>query len=176
MFRNERKLYKRKCDATGDMIISMYPENNPHKVYNQEFRRSDKRNPLDYGRDFDFTKTFTEQFQQLLLEVPRCNLLNEYLQLENSHYVNLAGPSKDCYMINETDRCRDCYYGYAIFDSNSCVDCNNTNFSELCYESVDIKNSYKLFYCNSCYECKECIACYDCKNLTHCFGCRNQTG
>ncbi len=46
IFRNERKLYKRKCDATGDMIISMYAPNNFHKIYDQKFRRSDKWDPM----------------------------------------------------------------------------------------------------------------------------------
>ena len=33
LFRNERKLYKRKCDATGETIVSMYSPDNPRTVY-----------------------------------------------------------------------------------------------------------------------------------------------
>ena len=40
-FRNERKLYRRKCDATGRSIISIYNPDSPYKVYDQKFRRSD---------------------------------------------------------------------------------------------------------------------------------------
>jgi hypothetical protein len=93
--------------------------------------------------------------------------------LINSNYINLAWPSKDCYMITETDRCEWCYYGYTIYDCNYCVDCSYIYFSELCYESVDIKNSYKLSYCRSCYNCKDCALCVDCSNISHCYGCRN---
>ncbi len=32
-WRNEHKLYRRKCDATGRSLISMYQQNTPGKVY-----------------------------------------------------------------------------------------------------------------------------------------------
>jgi hypothetical protein len=41
-FRNERKLYKRKCDATGKLIISMYSPDKKFKVYDNDFWWSDK--------------------------------------------------------------------------------------------------------------------------------------
>jgi len=49
-FRNERKLYKRKCDATGKEIISMYSPDKPFKVYDQTEWWSDRWNALDYGK------------------------------------------------------------------------------------------------------------------------------
>ncbi|USN56208.1 MAG: hypothetical protein H6766_03930 [Candidatus Peribacteria bacterium] len=70
-FRNERHLYRRICDASQQPIISIYSPNKPYKVYDQKIWRSDARDPLDYGRDFDFSRTFTEQFEELMREVPR---------------------------------------------------------------------------------------------------------
>ncbi|MFA6992699.1 MAG: hypothetical protein WC269_05505, partial [Candidatus Gracilibacteria bacterium] len=35
-FRNERNLYRRKCDGSGKEIISMYAPNSPYKVYAQD--------------------------------------------------------------------------------------------------------------------------------------------
>lgn len=57
LFRNERKLYKRKCDATGDIIISMYAPNTDYIVYDQKFWRSDKRDAINYGQDFSPTES-----------------------------------------------------------------------------------------------------------------------
>lgn len=34
-FRNERKLYRRKCDLTGKDIVSVYSPDKPYKVYGQ---------------------------------------------------------------------------------------------------------------------------------------------
>ena len=61
-FRNERNLYRRKCDASGKDIIAMHSPDKPHRVYDQKIWRSDDWDPLKYGRDFDFSKSFTEQF------------------------------------------------------------------------------------------------------------------
>ncbi len=55
-FRNERKLYKRKCDATGKNIVSIYSPGKPYKVYNSDFWWSDSWDAMDYGKDFDFNK------------------------------------------------------------------------------------------------------------------------
>ena len=87
-FRNERKLYKRRCDATGEQIVSIYSPDKLYKVYNQRYRWSDSRDPMDYGMDFDFTKTFTEQFKRLLYKVPYEALNNA--DSENSEYTHLS--------------------------------------------------------------------------------------
>lgn len=76
-FRNERNLYRRTCDASGKQIISIYSPDKPYKVYDQKIRRSDSRDPMEYGRDFDFSKTFTEQFGGLMREVPHLPLIND---------------------------------------------------------------------------------------------------
>ena len=47
-FRNERKLYKRKCDLTGKDIISIYSPDKVYTVYEQSEWWSDKWDPLDY--------------------------------------------------------------------------------------------------------------------------------
>ena len=86
LFRNERKLYKRKCDATGENIISIYSPDKPYKVYKQDFWWSDKRDPMDYGRDFDFSRTFGEQFGEMMREVPRYSLFS--IDCENCDYSN----------------------------------------------------------------------------------------
>ncbi len=35
-FRNERKLYHRKCDKTGNQIVSIYSPDKPYIVYDQK--------------------------------------------------------------------------------------------------------------------------------------------
>jgi hypothetical protein len=54
--KNERKLYKRTSDASGKSIISLYSPDKPYKVYTQEERWSDKRNAMDYAKDFAMQK------------------------------------------------------------------------------------------------------------------------
>lgn len=47
-FRNERKLYRRQCDASKKSIISIYSPDKPYKVYDRDIRISDSRNPMEY--------------------------------------------------------------------------------------------------------------------------------
>jgi hypothetical protein len=85
-FRNEKKLYKRKCDFSGKDIISIYSPDKPYKIYEMDFWLSDKWDALDYARDFDFSRTAFEQFDELLKEVPRIPFFQS--QNENSEYTN----------------------------------------------------------------------------------------
>ncbi len=74
VWRNDRTFYKRKCDMTGDLMISIYPEDAPFPVYHPEAWYSDKWNPMEFGRDYDFSKSFFEQYHELFLKVPRLGI------------------------------------------------------------------------------------------------------
>jgi hypothetical protein len=96
-FRNERKLYKRKCDATKKEIVSIYSPDKPYTVYNQEYWWSDAWDPLSYGRGFDFSRGAMEQMDELIRNVPKMSISVE--KQENSEYTNYAGWNKDCYLL-----------------------------------------------------------------------------
>ena len=88
-FRNERKLYKRKCDATGKEIVSIYSPDKPYTVYHQDYWWSDAWDPMGYEREFDFTRPFFEQFADLMGMVPRISLINDNGRIsENCEYCN----------------------------------------------------------------------------------------
>src|SRR5687767_2461861 len=59
---NERVLYKRKCDLTGEQIFSMYDDEAPFPVYETKAWYSDQWDPYQYGMDYDFSRSFFEQF------------------------------------------------------------------------------------------------------------------
>jgi hypothetical protein len=75
----------------------MYSPDKKYKVYNQDFWWGDKWNPLDYGKDFDFSRSFFEQFDELLKEVPHVSLLNS--ECLNSEYVNYSSYLKNSYLV-----------------------------------------------------------------------------
>ena len=96
-WRNERTLYKRKCDASEKQIISVYSPESPYTVYDQKERRSDKWNPLDYGQEYDASRGLFDQLHELMLKVPRVSIVNT--NSENSEYTNYTGSNKDCYLV-----------------------------------------------------------------------------
>lgn len=107
-FRNERHLYKGMCAKTGKPIISMYRPSSKYTVYEQSEYWSDRWSPFDYGRDFDFSRSFFEQFADLQRVVPRINLLTT--GAENSSYTNYVSYLKDCYLVTDSTDCEDTYY------------------------------------------------------------------
>lgn len=136
-FRNERNLYVRECDASKKPIISMYSPDKSIKVYDQKIRWSDSRNAMGYGRDFDFSRTFTEQFGELMSDVPYCALATDFTQQENCDYTNSSGPGKNCYMVFETAYCENVFYSRNIFHSQDCSDCLQVKNMNNCYACVD---------------------------------------
>ena len=58
LWRNESVWYRRKCDATGTSILSVFAPDLPYKVYEQAYWRSDAWDPMNFGRDYDFSKNF----------------------------------------------------------------------------------------------------------------------
>src|SRR5687767_11649164 len=69
--RNECHIHWRNCDLTGERFLSLYSQDKPHKVYKDSAWWSDQWDPMQYGRDFDFSRPFFDQFNDLLLAVPR---------------------------------------------------------------------------------------------------------
>ncbi|MBU1018958.1 MAG: hypothetical protein ABII07_00555 [Patescibacteria group bacterium] len=169
--RNEWKLYPRKCDATGDHILSAYPEDSPFKVYKNEFWWGDQWEALDYGRDFDFNKPFFEQFRDLQLATPRegTTIFNS----ENCDYNSHTRESKNCYLNSLMYRGEDIYYSYWIVNDKDIYDSMYTYDSTLCSWCSDVKNGYQCIMLEEGNDCNEC--CFSCqlRGCDHCIFCNN---
>lgn len=172
-WQNMAQLYRRKCDATGRFVISNISEEKPFPVYDQPYWWSDKWDFRDYGVDFDFSKTFFENFSALLKLVPHPNLATSYLLDENSDYTNYAGGNKNCYLIFHADMNRDCMYGVGVKKCNDAIDVLHTHGSELLYECVDCRGSYNLKFSEDCENCHDSWFLKNCLGCRSCFGCVN---
>ncbi|MDR0606980.1 MAG: hypothetical protein LBG52_01195 [Candidatus Peribacteria bacterium] len=144
--RNERKLYKRKSDLSGVEMISIYSPDKPYTIYSAKEWRSDQWNPLDYGRDFDFSCSFFEQFDELLKTVPKQGLIN--MNTINSEYCNYAENSKNCYLTHRLyDDCENILYSYRVtYQSKDCSDLYMVNGTSFSYELIDGRNCYGCCY------------------------------
>ncbi|MEK7672897.1 MAG: hypothetical protein AAB373_03360 [Patescibacteria group bacterium] len=165
MFRNDRVFYHRKCDLSGKQFISIYSSKSNYKVYQPSEWYSDKWDAMDYGRDFDFSRPFFEQFNELMLAVPRLGI--DLVNCENSDYCNYCGDDKDCYLDIAGEANRDCYFNLFVKYSSDVVDSTFVYKSELCYECIN---------CYECYNAQHCIYCENCSDVYFCFdlkGCRN---
>ncbi len=172
-WRNERTLYKRKCDAPGhnEDIISIYHKDSPLKVYDQKYWWSDEWDAAQYGRDYDFSKSFFEQFKNFRDNFPLMSVSNS--NAINSDYCNVADQSKDCYLISAAFKNEKVLYSNRTFNNTDSLDLYVSYNSTLCYENVGSQKNYRLFFSRNCNDCSDSYFLYDCKNCSNCFGCAN---
>lgn len=169
-FRNERNLYKAKCDFSNKQIVSLYPPTTPYKIYSQEVWWSDKWDPMEYGREFDFGRPFFEQYLEMFNEIPKISLQNR--SNENSGYANDSTNLKDCYLCFNAEAAEDCYYCTTFgMSSRDCVDMFWSLQCELCYECTKVTGAYHCFWCFNCQNISDCFFCEDLIGCKNCFGC-----
>lgn len=171
-FYNRRQLYKRKCDLTGETIVSMFSPDKPYKAYKTREWFSDNWNPENYGRDFDFTRPFFEQFNELMLDVPH-NALAVLDDNINSDFTNDNYALKNCYLVFDGETSEDAYYGESFFGLQNCMDFLFLENSSLCYECINCKNCYNLKYSTFSQNCSDSWFLRDCIGCKNCFGCAN---
>ena len=174
-----RILYKRKCDFTGDDVITFYHPKVPYKIYRQDVWWSDKWDPKTYGREYDFSRQFFEQFDELLKSVPLPSLHNEYTTLINSEYCNGVGSLKNCYLCFQSgagatgNGHENTAYTHMVNDAKDCMDLSFSGQVELCYEVVRAIHCYRALYSLNCEDCHDIYFCMDCVGCTSCIGCVN---
>ncbi|MFA6534586.1 MAG: hypothetical protein WCT37_05485, partial [Patescibacteria group bacterium] len=168
-WRNDRTLYKRKCAATGQEIISMYSPEAPVVVYEQKVWWGDGWDALDYGREFDFTRPFFSQFAELQKVTPHFSMYN--MNPVNSDFINYARDNKNCYLCFSMVKNEDCYYCQNTDNSCDCLDCISAKEqSEKCYEGVDIDHCYACGFVQNCSNLIDCWFCYNCVGCQNCLG------
>ena len=173
-WRNERTLYHNTCGFSGKPIITMFAPETGFTVYDRDIWWTDKWDPFDYGRDYDFSKPFFAQFQELLSRVPLANLGNT--NMVNSEYANHSVDCRNCYLIfasftnenvsysNGAIECKDSldlYKGIKSEQSYENVLCGNVFGTHFSYDSDECIDSMFLNTCINCHECLGCI------NLRH---------
>ncbi len=172
-WRNERSLYKRKCQAPGhsEEMISAYDPASPFVTYDAPYWWSDAWDPLTYGRAYDFNRPFLLQFRELMERVPLLTLVN--INAVNSEYANWADGNKNCYLVFGVGWNENISYASRSMNSKDSLDIFVANKNELCYECVNCAESYRLLWSVNSKNCTDSAFLYDCRNCSNCFGCAN---
>ena len=170
-FRNERSLYKRKCDATGRGLISIYSPDKTFKVYDHAYWWSDEWDPMKYARKYNFTKPFFIEFRELFVNVPHISIFNN--NPVNSDYCSHGLDLKNCYLTSSSVKSENVSYSNRTSESRDSFDIYRGENIELCYEDVICNNSYELLFSQYSDACNNSIFLFGCKNCSHCLGCVN---
>lgn len=175
-WRNGRLLFRRKNDAypstgsgqAGREIFSGFPGQAGGKVYDHEYWKSDAWDAMAYGRDYDFSKTFFEQYRDLLYCVPWPS--KSVQGMVDSEYSDQAGFFKNSYLCFNGDKMEDSAYTTQCSEGKSCFDSSLSNGNELCYECVSVNGSYGCVYSEDCQNSVDVWFSKNCNGCSHCFG------
>ena len=141
--------YRRPSSLSGTPMLTLYSPGKPFPVYTIEEWWSDSWSDLSYGRPFDFTRSFFDQFNELHNVVPKMSTFN--VVCENCNFCASAGHAKNCYYCSRAHHSEDMYYSEAVtgYNKNLC-DC------------------LRCQRCERCYECVQCIKCHSSSYLFRC--------
>jgi len=165
------KFRKTKSALSGKTIITTFGENVKFPLYDRTEWVSDAWDPMSYGRDYDFSRPFFEQFKDLRDSVPHPHQAGT--NNLRSEWCDDVWNSKDCYLVRSLLDCENLHYGYRNFR------CKNSVDIVFCF---DTDLSYDCLYCLKCYKVRhsfdardsiESAFLYDCRNVQHCFMCWN---
>ena len=169
--REDRSLYKNKCNNCGKDLISIFFDKNNINVYCSDCWWGDEWDALSYGQDYDFSRSFFEQLQDLRKTVPR-----EAIGSKNS---------TNCQYSSGNIRCKDCTLNFDGFQSINCYNCQTPIFSRDSVDSNIIMNAdhaYETVNSNSIYntkfvyfsdDCMDSSFLFNCIGCYNCFGCVN---
>ncbi len=170
-FINQITVYTRTSSISGKRIFSMFPENVPFPVYENDYWWSDAWSAVDYGRDYDAARPFFEQYQELQNTVPHFALM--VLKNEDCDYCNNVSENKHCYLCFNTRRSENCTSCERVVGSVGCMDCYDVGTSERCYNCVACNHCYNLQESQECADCTDSFFLLNCRSCTSCFGCVN---
>ena len=169
-WRNEWKLFRKK-DIHGKEIFSMFHEDSPIKILETSEWYSDSWDPTEYGRDYDFSRPFFEQFRELLHQVPLMS--RSLINPVRSDFCSNATEPKDCYLSFALTYVENSAYSIYGARSKDIFDCHIFYESELCYDSVNVNKCYRTLYSVDCEDCHEVVFSKNCVGCNNCFGCVN---
>jgi hypothetical protein len=173
-WRNEHSLFRRRDDSDGKEIIAGFPPEAQIKTYNRDYWWSDSWDALAYGRDYDFSRSFFDQYIKLMRDVPWS--ARSVVNLVNSDYIDQAGYCKNLYLCFNCDYVEDSAYVVRSTYVKWSLDLLQCIKDEYCYESVMVNGSNHTLYSLNCDECSDVVFSKNCVGCNHCFGCVNLRG
>ncbi|MEI7511293.1 MAG: hypothetical protein WCJ84_04015, partial [Candidatus Peregrinibacteria bacterium] len=176
LHRNEQYMYHNVSLFSQKKLVSIYNPLSPRKIISYAEWFSDTWDAKSFGRDVDFSRSFFDQFHDILRDVPMASIIS--LSCENSEFTTGTGYCKNCYLINCSEYCENCMYSKLLQNCRDVLDSSYCYDSELLYECLSVRKGYNCAFVSYSHNCSDCYFCEDCIGCHHCFlstGLRNKS-
>jgi hypothetical protein len=175
-WRNVMSLYNNKCALCKKPVVTLYSLSSGITVYCNKCWWSDKWDPKSYAIDYDFSKPFFVQFNELMKRIPHMAVVNDDgIASFNCEYTHDWWFSKNCYMSFSGWHTENVMYSFNITAGKDIVDCMiNLADTQFIYECINCTHSYEVknsFFSRACinsqflYDCQDCSDCFMCSGL-----------
>jgi len=124
---------------------------------------------MAYGRNYDFSRPFFEQFNELMHEAPMLGLSVDLTTAVESPYVNSVGYARQCYLLFMANHCQNCFYGYIVTQSTDCSDSSFINSCERSYDLFHGFKNYQLIHAQFTVSSNNSSFLWQCTNCQNCF-------
>ncbi len=169
---NNWSLYWTSDVRTGKKLLSCFDPKEGLSIVDHHYWTSDEFDAKVYGREFDFSRGFFEQYFEMAQSTPRPNV--QIVNCTNVEYANHVFNSKNCYLCFICFDSENVLYSFRVRQCRESMYCVNSKDCELCYSCL---------HCNECYDvqfsefskncttsrflsnCNNCVDCYQCVNL-----------
>ncbi len=160
---------KRKCDLSGEQIITVISPERAFPVYKKDHWFSDNWNPPE--QEIDWDRPFFDQLYELQEKTPHAHKLGK--GSTNCEYADDTWYCKNAYLSRSMSEIEDMYYVYRVLKSRNCIDITYCFEMEECYECTYCFKCYNLKFSSHSRGCSDSYFLYDCKNCSNCFMCWN---
>lgn len=162
-FYHQWNLHKRKCDKTGEQIISVFRPDCVYPVWKRDTWFENNDPP---SKDFDPARPFFEQAWDLFQKCPiphvfasnnqNCEYADDWYYSKNCYLCHAGQNNEDCYYSYESDDCKDIYFGVSTF------------YSELCFDLISSANCFNSLFLLNCKMVQDSAFLYDCRDCSDC--------
>ncbi|HEY4478164.1 MAG TPA: hypothetical protein VJB09_02725 [Candidatus Paceibacterota bacterium] len=167
MWRNNRSLYSRVCGLCSKKLVS-YMKDDGVPVYCLSCYPSDNWDQFAHAQEVDFSKSFFEQFKELLQKQPRVAQM-VYGSVVNCDYSNSVVDGKNLYLTFSSMSSENIFYSENVDKSKDCFDCLSVQELSQCSWNVNSEKNYNSHYMYESGSCVDSYFLFDCTNCSNCF-------
>lgn len=161
-------IHTRKCDKTGNTIISVFDETCPYPVWHRDEWIKHADPPQG---EYDPNRPFFEQLWELFHISPIPH--NIGAGSENCEYTDDWWYGKNCYLCHSGVNCEDAHYCYRAINVTDSQFCVFSFTSELCTDLVNSTDCFNVSFAVNSRQCRDSAFLFDCRNVSDSLLCWN---
>ena len=161
-------LHKRKCDKTGQDIISVFSAECAHPVWHKDewVKHADPPHAA-----LDASRGMFPQLWDLFRQCPIAHNMGAGNQ--NCEYTDDTWYSKNCYLFHSALGAEDSRYSYRNIRIKDSVYATYSFESERTHDLMYSTSCFDVRYALNCRDCSNSSFIYDCRGCSNCFFCYN---